>query len=543
MYKKLLHGYKNYRIIVTGEVLVVNQHKFYIPKYKISNIDREIKEFEESVLSVKKEIIFYKKELLDPKIGGIFDFYSIFIDEYADTIIKAIENEKLNSAYIINRELKKTLSIFENMKDPLFKQKKEDIEFIVNRILSNLYNKYENSIIKDKIIVAKKISPMDLLLYHKNGAKGIIVEDGSLTSHTTIVANSLDISYVVGINDIMNHVKDKDTLIIDGYSGEIFISPNQIFIEKYNKKALEQIKRYEILKKEAKKEAKTKDGIVIKVMANLDIPNSVNHLSEYLEDGVGLLRSEFMFYNDKIIPTLEEQFLRYKDILLEFENKEITIRTFDFSRDKTPIILRDITQNNPAMGLRGIRFSIKYNLFETQFKALIRASVFGHLNILIPMITSYEEVLFIKNMEKKILSELKMEKKYKLGIMIETPASAFLIDDIYQMIDFISYGTNDLMQFFFATDRSNLAVSDLRDPFAKPFIRFLKDSIERVQKYNIKSSICGEIAAIDEMIPILLAMGLRDISVTPLSIPIIKNIIRTLSIKEVKEKLELILKN
>jgi phosphotransferase system enzyme I (PtsI) len=384
---------------------------------------------------------------------------------------------------------------------------------------------------------------LDLILFYHQGIKAIVTEEGTFTSHTSIIASTLDISYIMGINNCLEIVKNDDIVIIDGFTGEIFINPEECVISQYKIKEKEQIKILNELANESISKSYTKDNKYIKIMSNMDIIEAPNSIDKYNVEGIGLARSEFMFHDREIIPSYQEQLLVYKELLIKNKNTEVTIRTFDFSEDKTPDTLKIFNQHNPSMGLRGIRFSFYQNIFKDQFKALIKSSLFGNLKILFPMITSYKEFLEIKKIESEILEELQIKKTYKIGIMVETISSVYILQDIYKEIDFVSLGTNDLMQYFFAVDRDNGFVKDLSSPFESSFIRFLKYVISEVNKYSIELSICGKIASVPSVIPILIGLDLETLSVSPLYIPIVKRIIKKISYNESKELVNKLINN
>ena len=288
------------------------------------------------------------------------------------------------------------------------------------------------------------------------------------------------------------------------------------------------------MESEAVYKSYTKDGKHIKIMSNIDVVDVPDKINKYNLEGIGLARSEFMFHDRENIPKYEEQFVIYKELLLNNKEKEVVIRTFDFSEEETPNTLKVIKQENPALGLRGIRFSFHRDIFKNQLKALIKSSEYGRLKILIPMFTIYEEFKKIKDIEKEILDDLGISKNYKLGIMLETISSLYVLEDIYQEIDFISLGTNDLMQYFFAVDRNNNYLNHIASPFNPAFIRFLKDLTSKVRNLGLELSVCGKIASTPKMIPVLIGLDLDILSVSPFFIPLIKRVIKKISYQDTK---------
>ncbi len=543
-------GNKNYKSIIIGFIRILKKDNVIVPKYKIENTELEVKNLLNAINEVKKEVKLLQKKINPNKekdIYAIFDFYKMYLEDdyYINDAIEEIREKKLNAAYIIEERHKKTISFFNTLEDPKMRERKDDIDFLTQKVLNYLLKNKGNSsnILSNQVIFAKKISPLDLILYHAQGVKAIVTEEGTFTSHTSIIANTLDISYIMGIENCLNAVNNNDIAIINGFTGEIIINPEQSSITKYKIKKEEQENLLLELEKEALYKSYTTDNKYIKIMSNIDVIDAPEKINKYNFEGIGLARSEFMFHDKETIPSYEEQLIIYKELLIKNKNIEVTIRTFDFSEDKTPNTLKVFHQHNPSMGLRGIRFSFYQKIFKTQLKALIEASKFGNLKILFPMISSYQEFIDIKKIEAEILKELNIKKNYKLGIMIETISSVYILQDIYKDIDFISLGTNDLMQYFFAVDRSNSIVKYLSSPFAPSFIRFLNEITSLIKKYNIELSICGKIASMPNIIPILIGLNLDILSVSPLSIPIIKRVIKKISYSESVKLVNKLIKN
>ena len=547
---KKLKGNKNYKSIVIGKVKVLKPDSIIVPSYSIEDTEKEVKKLLKAIKKVKDEVQELQNKINPVKerdAYAIFDFYKLYLeDDYnIKEAIEEIKVKKLNAAYIIEERRKKNLKFFDSLEDPKMRSRKDDIDFLSKKVLSYLLKNNDNSGIFDenRIIFAKNVSPLDLIMYDASGIKAVVTQEGTFTSHTAIVANTLNISYMMGIEDCLNKVKDGQTVIIDGFSGEIIIDPDFEILREYEEKKKKQEKILFELEKQAVKKSFTKDGKHIKIMLNIDVIDAPEKIYKYNIEGIGLARSEFMFHDKQKVPSYEEQFIMYKELLLKNKGVEVTVRTFDFSEDKTPNTLKIYSQHNPSMGLRGIRFSFYKDIFKNQLKALINASLFGNLKILFPMISSYEEFFKIKETEKEILEELNMTKRYKLGIMLETISSVYLVDDLYKELDFISLGTNDLMQYFFAVDRSNGFVKDLSSPFSPSFLRFLNETVTKIKKYGLELSICGKIASVPEVTPVLIGLGINILSVSPLSIPIIKETVSKISLKESKELTSALIKN
>ena len=544
-----LKGSKNYKNIVIGNARLIKPDLFNVIKYKIKDSKKEI----DKLLLVINNLKIEFKELKLKESSEIIDFYIMYLEDefYIEEIIGKIKKEKINADFVVHEKNQQMINFFSNLEDSIMRDKKDDIKFLNKKILEQLNkNTNKENLSFNDIIFIKSIFPLDLLKYYNQGIKAIITEEGSFTSHSSVIANSIDISYITGVKNCLNMVKDNDIVIVDGIKGEIYINPDIDLLSQYKKKKKERENLLKKLEKNALNKAHTTDNKYIKIMSNIDIVNLPKKIKQYSFEGIGLVRSEFIFYNINKIPDYKEQLTAYKELLLNNRNQEVTIRIFDFTEDKTPNTLK-IKQNNPALGLRGIRFSFKQDIFKTQFKALIQASEFGNLKILFPMITGYHEITEIKKIEKEILKELDNEKnfefskqiKYKLGVMIETIASSYILEDIYTEIDFVSLGANDLMQYFFAADRDNVLVSDLSSPFEPSFIRFLKFISLSVSKYNLELSICGQIASTPSIIPVLIGLNFDILSVDIWLIPVIKDVISKISYKDSSLLVENLIKN
>ncbi len=530
---------KNYTPIVLGEVYLLNNKKLNISQYIVDDVEKEVILLVNAIEKAKQEIIEIKSKInqqTQKDIYAIFEFYQLLLEDdyYLDDAINEIKITKLNAAYVIYSRLQKSIVFFDNIEDSLIKQRKEDIEFIAEKVIFQIVGKDEGNhySVKNKILVAKNISPIDLIVYYYQNIAGIIIEGGDLTSHTSIIAHSLNLPYMIGVSDITNNVSENDFVIIDGFEGKIFVSPDDEMKLFYQSKQKHQTEVYEKFKDDDIEILRTKDGKQINIFINLSIFEETNQVKNLFFNGVGLFRTEFLFYNQDTIPSVTEQVEIYKKILSYFPNKSVTIRTFDFSEDKTPITLKKYHQHNPALGLRGIRFAMFNDIFKEQFEAIIKASQFGEINILFPMVTSVQEVIEIKKTESEILKSIHHNTNYKIGIMVETPSSVFMLKYIHQFIDFVSFGTNDLMQFFLAIDRGNEYLKKINTPFEISFIDFLNFSLKEAKKYNLKTTICGEIASHLSYIPILIGMGFENISVIPSLIPFIKNLITNITFKE-----------
>ncbi|RMD51092.1 MAG: phosphoenolpyruvate--protein phosphotransferase, partial [Ignavibacteria bacterium] len=447
---------------------------------------------------------------------------------------------KKSVAFIVDDEISKYQQIMFNSDVEYLKERSYDIEDIKNRIIRNLSKKkWVSRIENDVAVISKSISPADTLLFTRVNAKGYVTDFGGLTSHAAIVARSLNIPAVVGTHDATNLIKDGDTIIIDGYHGEVIINPTQDQLDYYKAK-IEKLHKYdEELRKLKDEPARTLDGREIELTANIDLMKEVEIAIANGASGVGLVRTEQIFDLMDEFPDEEEQYKIYKSLAEKIYPNEVTIRTFDIGGDK--VLPIDLKEPNPFLGWRGIRFLLdNRELFHSQLKAILRANKYGNLKVMVPMIASIKEINETKSHLKQAVEELKAEgKEYnehlQLGIMVEVPSAAVMADTFAKHVDFISIGTNDLIQYLLAVDRGNENVSDQYQEFHPAVIRSLYYIIQGGKKGKAFTTICGEMAADPMAVPLLVGLGLDSISVSPAAIPHTKKIIRSINFKDAKK--------
>lgn len=526
------------------------------PIYKIEkeDIEEEYKRFDFAIEKSIKEIEDMQKHA-DNNIKNILSMHILLLKD--KVIIEQVKNEvkkKLtNIEHIYDNIVSDYLYKLSSVKDKTLSERASDIIDIKSRVIRNLiqpYSKDANQIPKDCIVIAKTLTPSDVLKFNTMGVSGFIVESGGYTSHASILATSFGISTIFNVEDISNKIKNGKKIIVDCKSNIVIINPNKKDIENY-KILKENIKKYKersII--DARKKAITKDGIEIKVNANIDIPEETESLLKYGIDSIGLYRTEFLYIfsdiNDEensIFPSEEVQFKVYKNIASKMKGRVI-IRTLDIGGDKmSPALgLMDFKkEDNPFLGWRAIRFCLSNkNVFKEQLKALLRASAFGNIEIMIPMISVLEEFTETKKIIEEIKLELKKEnieydENIKVGALIETPSAAVIIDLILKEADFISIGSNDLVQYMMACDRTNEKLSDLYNPIDISVLRMLKHIIDSTNNANKRITLCGEMGGVALYTPVLLGLGIRELSMSVNSIAKVKNTIRAISIKECED--------
>jgi len=509
-----------------------------------NNVDSEEVRFLNGVKESQSQLKKISKSL-EKKLGKesaliIETQYLLLKDkELLDSIIAIIRNKFVKSEWAIKQIEKKYIELFSNIPDLAFQEKRNDISDILNRIINNLKsNKIKlNTDNNNIILIADDIPPsIAATLITKKKILGLILEKGCETSHSVILAKTLEIPTIIGTQNIVNLVENGKQIIIDSIKGDVILSPKKKTIEIYLKKK----KDYQIYKTEKKKVLllpdKTKDLIDFKLSANIEFPFESETVNSHGAKGIGLFRTEFLFTESDIAISEEKQYLLYKNIAQKVYPDKLTIRTFDVGRDKTNDFIIQEKEQNPALGTMAVRLFLKEpKLLITQIRAILRANEIGNIKLLFPMITEYEEIIELKkiiNSEKiKLQSEgLLSNKILEIGIMIEIPGTIKLIRHLKDEVDFFSLGSNDLIQYLLAVDRNNSSISYLYKPFNPSVIDALKEIFEEVTKIGKEVTVCGEIAGNGPTALLLLGMGFTSFSMNPLSIVEIKRLFTSINI-------------
>ncbi|MDF2801413.1 MAG: phosphoenolpyruvate-protein phosphotransferase [Anaerocolumna sp.] len=524
--------------IVMGRVLLYEKVKVIVNHNNISEdeIPMQIERYEKAVKCAETDL----NELA--KTNDIFWAHLEMVKD--PTLYEAVEGkiktELKNAEGAVEDATNELILIFESIEDEYMRERASDIKDIKERLLKNLIGNGKEALsdISDKVIlIAQDLTPSDTAELDFNHILGFITRDGGVTSHVSIMAKGLSIPALVGVKDILTTVNKEDYIIMDAGSGDIFINPEHELIEEYKSKQIEQEKTLKELLEQNSLPAITKDKRSVKLCANVGNIKDIEKALDYNIDGIGLFRSEFLYMESDHFPTEEEQFMVYKEAVL-LVPQELTIRTLDIGGDKELSYFEFEKEENPFLGYRAIRISLDLkDLFKTQLRAILRASAFGNIRIMFPMIISVEELRMAKEILDECKAELKMEgmtydPSIKAGIMIETPASVLCVEDLGAEADFFSIGTNDLTQYLLACDRGNKKISALYNSFHPAVLRSIKRIIDAGHENNIKVGMCGEFASDEQAVLLLLGLGLDEFSMTASSIPNVKNLIRNASYQE-----------
>lgn len=528
-----------------GKAVILKENGLKIEKQKIEDISAEKQQIYDAVKEVESEI-----EKLIQKIDGtekeIMQAYLMILQDPSliQETIKIIEQDKCNSAYAVENGLNQIIKTFEEMDDPYMAARSRDIEDMKKRILAKLLKIEEIDLSKlpeNTILVAKELSTSDTAKMNLKNISGIITEIGGVNSHMAIIARTNEIPAVVGIKHIFENIKENDYIALNGATGEIFLNPTQEKIKELTKNQENIKQEKQELEKYKNKKAITKDGHQVELLANIGGPQDIQIVIDNTAEGVGLLRSEFLYMDAKDFPSEEEQFEAYKKIAESLENKRLVIRTLDIGGDKDLKYMKLPKEENPFLGYRAIRIYLdNVDLFKVQLRAILRASSYGNVAIMLPMISSIEELRKSKEIIEEVKQELK-EKNIKfnenieVGIMVEIPSSAVMADEFAKECDFFSIGTNDLIQYTIAVERGNEKLANLYSHFNPAVIRLIKSAIDGAHKNGILCGMCGEAAGDVKFIPLLVGLGLDEFSMNANKILKVRKLITDLDFEECKQ--------
>jgi phosphotransferase system enzyme I (PtsI) len=504
-----------------GKVKIIKKEEEQIEYILPEKVDEEIEIFEKAKKETEKQLISIK-EKTSQEIGKdeakIFDAHILILKDpnFISSVKKNIKEKNLTAKSAIREAIKEISILFQEIDDKYIKERIQDVKDVGKKIIENIEGKKES--ISGEIILAEEISPS--LLVQLKEIKGVICKRGTDTSHSAIIARSKGIP-MIQISDFEG-IKEGDFIIIDGEGKKIILNPENDLVKYYENLEIQKKREKEELFKFKDLPAQTRDGRIFKVLANISHPEEVEIALKYGAEGVGLFRTEFLYVDRKAPISEEEQFKIYTEVAKKFKDMPVVIRTFDLGGDKNIPYLELPSEENPFLGIRGIRFAFKFiEIFKTQLKAILKASgISPNIQILLPMISTFEEIKKAKEIIKEVKGKMKEEnipynEEIKLGIMIEVPSSAIISDILAEEVDFFSIGTNDLIQYLLAVDRNNEKVNYLYNYFDISVLRVIKEIIKNAKSKGIKVSMCGEMASDINAIPNLIEYGLDEFSVDP----------------------------
>ena len=537
--------------IVAGKAYVIASSALSVPLIRIDvdSIDTEIQRFREALSATAQEIRQLQKKVADEagdEHAYILEAHVLVLEDaiLIEKTIDRVRKEKLNVDYVFSEVLEQFAEVLSRSTDSYLRGRAEDVRDVGRRLLRNLLGKEEESLTdirEEVIVVAHDLSPADTASMHKEKVIGFVTDIGSRTSHTAIMARSLEIPAVVALKDISHRIKRGDRLIIDGTAGVVIINPDTAVLKEYNEKRIYFEVKEKKLRELSRLPAQSLDGHAVELLANIEMADEVPSAIAHGADGIGLYRTEFFYLDRTEPPSEEEQYEAYRYVASRMAPHPVVIRTMDLGGDKFISPLAIPKELNPFMGWRGIRFCLEQpEIFETQLRAVLRASTEGKLSIMFPLISSLDELKEAKRFVARAKRELVKEQKsfnenLEIGVMIETPSAAMIADILAEQVDFFSIGTNDLIQYSIAIDRINERVAYLYRPAHPGVLRLIKRIVDAGHSKGVRVDMCGEMAGEAQFATVLLGMGIDGLSMSPVAIPTIKNIIRSVTLSEAKE--------
>jgi phosphotransferase system enzyme I (PtsI) len=544
--------------IIIGKARFVDRSRVKILfQYLIgeAQLNKEIERFMEALNAARAQIENIKSKIPEPikKHGFILDTHLMILDDgmLSDGTVKTIREERINAEWALSKVLQGIGELFEQIEDEYLRERFRDVENVAERILRNLAGKEEESLeeISERvIIVAHDLSPADTSSMNIAKVMGFITEVGGRTSHTAIIAQSLKIPAVVGLESVTRQVRDGALLIVDGNRGEVIIEPDDELIIQYQEKQIEQERYESSIARVSHLPAETVDGYRVAIMANIEFLEEVAAARDHGAEGIGLYRTEFLYLRSHGVPDEEDLFEDYRQVAEIMAPYPVTIRTVDLGGDKFASHVEWSHESNPALGLRAIRLCLKEpKIFKSQLRAILRASAFGQVRLMFPMISGVQEVLEARRILKEVMEELDEQnldhdRNIQVGIMVEVPSAVAVADILAKHVDFFSIGTNDLIQYALAIDRINERVAYMYQPFHPAILRMIRQVVEAGSQAGIKVALCGEMAADPLCSFILLALGIDELSMNPGYIPVVKQMIRVSALKNAQADFQEILK-
>ena len=538
----ILEGKSVFDGIAIGTLCIYGGNESQVKRQRITDIDNEIERFNNAKENAKLELKeLYERALREVGVANaaIFEAHQIMLDDldYIESVVNMIKTQGVNAEYAIAITSDNFSKMFAAMDDDYMKERAADVKDISNRVIDILQNKKRTSLPAGEpvILLADDLTPSQTMQLDKSKVLSFVTRGGSTNSHTAILARTMNIPALIGV-DYHSDI-DGRLGIVDGYTGKLYIDPDEDTLSSYKEKKASEIEKKRLLLELKGKENVTLDGKKINLYANIGSIADAAYALANDAGGIGLFRSEFLYLESKNYPSEEEQFAAYKAVVENMAGKKVIIRTLDIGADKQADYFNIEREENPAMGYRAIRICLdRKDIFKTQLRAIYRASYFGNISIMFPMIISLDEIIAIKKIASEVKDELKKDgieyKDCELGIMIETPAAALISDILAKEVDFFSVGTNDLTQYTLAIDRQNPRLDNIYDPHHEAILRMLKIIVDNAHKGGCWAGICGELAADTTLTSTFLKMGYDELSVSPSVLLKVRQAIRSTRIND-----------
>lgn len=535
---KSFQGKSVYKGTVMGPVVVLNKKNYQVKQIQIEDVNSEIVRLQQAIEQAKEQLRVLHAEAAE-KVGAataaIFEVHQMILadENYLETISNMIRNESVNAEYAVMITGDRISKRFATMDDDYMKARAMDVADVFDRVVRNLNGQSDMNlhIEEPSIIIAEDISPSETMQMDRKNILAFVMERGSTNSHAAILARMMNIPALVGVPLDPDAIQKGDIAVVDGCNGQIILKPTEEIKEKAEKQIRKEQEQIRLLHDLKGKETVTRSGRKVDVYANIGSVTDIEYVLENDAEGIGLFRSECLYLGKTDYPTEEEQYQVYKQAAQMMDGKKVTIRTLDIGVDKQTEYFGLDKEENPALGYRAIRICLKQpEMFKTQLRALFRAAACGNLAITYPMITSIEEVQRIYQLVEEVKTELDQKGVAygipKQGIMIETPAAVMISDELAEMVDFFSIGTNDLTQYTLAIDRQNEKLDEFYNPHHKAVLRMIHMVVENAHKYGKRVGICGELGADTELTEEFVRMGVDELSVAPSMVLRLRKIIR-----------------
>ena len=539
-----------------GKVVLIEEHDLTVEKKSVTDTDAELKRLQDAIekfVSITNEMADKMAKTVGEQDADILRGHIIMLQDpmIEEQISALMISEKISAEMALEQVLDQTAEMFATVPDELIQQRATDLMDIKSRMIKILMGIEEVDISQvpaNTVLVARDLTPSMTAGINPANIAGILTEVGGRTSHSAILARAMEIPAVLSIEGICGIVKNGDTVVLDGSKGEAIVNPDEATVKEFEKKFADYAAEKELLKAYKGKPSQTKDGVKVELVSNIGKPEDADKVVECDGEGIGLFRTEFLFMDRDSVPTEEEQFEAYKKVAETMKGKPVIIRTLDIGGDKAIPYVGLETEENPFLGFRAIRFCLKRrDIYEVQLRALLRASAFGDIKIMVPLVTGVDELRAVKVILEDVKRQLDKDgiaynKHVKVGVMMETPAACMMADALAKEADFFSIGTNDLTGYTMAVDRGNAKVAYLYSTYNPAVLRAIKRIIECGKAEGIMVGMCGEAAADPKLIPLLLAFGLDEFSVSATSVLKTRKTISDCNIDECKALAEKVMK-
>ncbi|MFT4248933.1 MAG: phosphoenolpyruvate--protein phosphotransferase [Pseudomonas sp.] len=536
-----LRGHGASRGSALGRARVRLPHALEVNEQRIpaNRVEEELDRLHRAVELAREEMRQLRERLhgaLVREVGEFLDLHALLLDdpELLFGLDELIRSGRYSADYALRLQRDRLAAVFEGMEDAYLKSRMDDLDHVIGRIHAFLQKRQpEAKGVAGEILVSDNVAPSELAQLQSQGVVGIVTSAGSALSHSAILARSLHLPLVVGAAEVLQKVNDGDVLIVDGGSGQVIVDPTPSDLRDYRERLRELAKEQRELGRLRSKPTRTRDEVDIMLLANAESAEDVAGAHALGASGLGLYRTEFLFLQRNELPDEQEQFERYRDAVLGMSGRPVTIRTLDLGADKadrTGLVLGD--EENPALGLRGVRLMLaRPAVAKAQLRAILRASGYGPVRILVPMVSAREEIVQLRRLIKRLAAQLREEgheiaEQVPLGAMIEVPAAALALETFIDKVDFLSIGTNDLVQYLMAVDRNHEGLGELYSPLHPALLRLLAQVIATAQAHATPVAVCGEIAGDPRLVPMLLALGLREFSLHPAMLLEVRRAIR-----------------